>query len=179
MNGVLQLTRRGKMKLNDNAQPKGRLKIYAKDENGMFQLLHDDSNVICDQFRINLAQLVYDDGNCDLMDNLTPARIKFDGEGSQTAADGTELVAMPSPQDRVDNPSDSNYYVQDITDKEITEQPNIIKVHLHIVKEDANDKTLSRAMLESINGEPIAVKCFESILKKETWELYFDWSIAF
>lgn len=167
------------MNLREDLTINGHLKIYKK-ENGIFQLIHDDSNVIADVFRENMAELVQssDDSDGELMDNLTPHEIWFDGEGSEETTSG-EKVIMPKPEDRITNTDDPNFYSQEIDDKIVTETPNIIQVHLHIVKEDANDKTLSRAMLRSVNGSPIALKCFESILKKETWELYFDWSIAF
>jgi len=167
------------MHLKEDIAVNGRLKIYKK-EDGIFQLLHDDSNVITDVFRENLAKIVHssDDPDGELLNNITPSEMWFDSEGSEQTSTG-ESVYMPSPADRITNTSDPDFYSQVIDDKIITEHPNIIQVHLHIIKENANDKTLSRAMLRSVNGSPIAVKCFESILKKETWELYFDWSIAF
>lgn len=168
--------------LNDNAGPSGFLKIWRK--KGNLVIPHAmDNNIILKVYRDNLAQLANDDdgfdsGGDDLFSCLIPVRMSLDNQGSETLTDGTEHVFVPSWTDSVDD-TDPNYYIKDFNSKGFGEAPNIIKMITRIRQNEANGKTFSRAMLISKTGEPVALKCFESLPKKQTWEFIFEWSIAY
>lgn len=153
---------------------KGNLAIYKKEGN-IITKIHDDSNVIADVFRENLAS-IFETGEG--VPKIKPVKFQFDDGGSSELFDGTELVRRPSPEERV-NTASFHFLEKEIESISREIAPNIVKLTCHIPNEMGNGKELSRAMLVSEDGSPIAIKCFESIIKKEDWELLFDWRIAF
>jgi hypothetical protein len=162
----------------------GFLEIFTRTNDGPWQLHTADSNVILNQYRINAANMAvnddgfYDDSGDLMAEDLIPTQLVLDNEGSTIAADGVETITTPTFTGEVD-PTKDDYYSHLIDQKDIGPQPNIAVFRIHIKKSEGNSKTFSRATLKSISNKPIATKHFESIVKKETWDIYFKWSIAY
>jgi|Wag4MinimDraft_13_1082653.scaffolds.fasta_scaffold00010_42 hypothetical protein len=176
------------MEMKDTVLEKGVagfLEIFVRKDGGPWQLHTADSNVILDNYRINAANMAvdndgyYNDSGNRMAEDLIPNSIWLDNEGSNILQDGSELIITPNGSTEVST-SNPDFYSHLIDQKDISEvQPNIAVFRVHIQKSEGNGKTFSRATLKSISGESIATKCFESILKKETWDVYFKWSIAY
>jgi len=163
----------------------GFLEIFVRVNDGPWKLHAAQHNVILDNYRINAANMAVDnDGYFDdtgnvMMEDLIPNSIWLDNEGSEILDDGSELIKTPDASTEVAS-NNPNFYSHLIDQKEISDvQPNIAVFRVHIKKSEGNGKNFSRATLKSINGQSIATKCFESILKKESWDVYFKWSIAY
>lgn len=178
------MSARIELKDNCSSPEGGYLRIWKTTKNGLPELLVSDHNVILDIHRENLAMLMKDDDGVEdstgdkLSDYVIPFDITLDNQGATTHSDGTEEVFTPSETDRIDD-TDPNYFVHEITAKNTGSQPNIVTYTIKIDNSEGNGNTWSRAMMRSINGQPIALKNFESIEVKQSYGLIFDWSIYY
>jgi hypothetical protein len=177
------------LEMTDTISEKGTagfLEIFTRENDGPWRLHEANSNVILNQYRINAANMAvnddgfYDDSGNLMAEDLIPTRIELDNQGSTISTDGVETIITPSFTGEVD-PNDPNYFSHLIDQKDIGPQPNIAVFRIHIKKSEGNAgaPSWSRATLKSISGKSIATKHFESIVKKETWDVYFKWSIAY
>ncbi|MFW5895105.1 MAG: hypothetical protein ACOCT9_00020 [archaeon] len=158
--------------------PVGFLRVWGKRKDGLIKQFNSGQNVILDIYRENLASFAVDIEVNSYAESIIPENILFDNQGSEKLEDETENILTPEPEDRIDE-DDENFYEHEISSKGIGEENNIITCTTKIELSEANGLTFSRAMLTAMDDEPIALKCFEAIDKKSTWELFFDWSIAY
>lgn len=163
---------------------KGFLEIYISKDDGPWELHTAEENVILDNYRINLTDMAIDDDGIDtttgdyMFRDLIPHRIVFDDGGSRILSNGEEDIITPDGSTEVDI-SSPMYFSHLINEKVKGYKPNIALMKIHINKGEANQYVFSRATLKSLNNKSIATKCFESIDKKESWDVYFRWSIAY
>jgi hypothetical protein len=162
--------------------PAGFLRIWKK-KDGVLIPHEMGGNMILKVYRDNLAALAKDDDGFDsesnsLFDPIIPVEVVFDNQGSEILGDGTEHVFTPSETDEILDTAD-NYYLHDIDSKGYGESTNIMKSIIRIKQDEANGLTFSRAMLVAKDGSPVALKCFESLPKKQSWEFILEWSIAY
>lgn len=132
---------------------------------GKILKIAEDHNIILDDFRIALAKMAAGGG----ADDAIVQSICFDQNGEN--ADGS--IKIPKETDEITTP----VFQKNITS--VTFSGNAARFYTLLEKDEANGYNISRAMLKSKTGKPVALKCFQSMEKKSMWEFVFEWVIVF
>lgn len=174
----------------------GHLKIW---KNG--DLIVDGKNIILDNYRVNLANLMvncFEGGNAEnnlddlsgfyekknenantFIDSIIPYGVAFDHEGA-VLNDGVWDVSVPETDEFVGKDGDDYFmgFIDDVIEHDLGR--NAIKVSGTMSEHQVTSNTkFSRATLFSRDGQPLATKCFPGNVISENDNFYVEWSIAY